>query len=104
MEISLLLLCLLVAFLWLRKVLEAAYSRSYKLPPQAIDLENGLVDFGDPSQIPFWGDPDDWGFTASSLVFQAANKMSSCKPTDLIWLIFKSARTRLFICSLSSNF
>ncbi len=27
-------------------------------------------------------DPDDWGFTASSLVFQAANKMSSCKPTD----------------------
>lgn len=46
----------------MRKVLEAAYSRSYKLPPQATDLENGLVDFGDPSQIPFWGGPDDWGF------------------------------------------
>ena len=33
-----------------------------RLKPQAIDLENCLIDFGDPSQIPFWGDPDDWGF------------------------------------------
>ena len=62
MEITLLLLALILAFFWLRKVLEVAYSRSYKLPPHEIDLENGLVDFGDPSQIPFWGDPDDWGF------------------------------------------
>ena len=66
MEITLLLLGLLVAFLWLRKVLEVAFTRSYELPPQAIDLENGLVDFGDPNQIPFWGDPDDWGFDRKS--------------------------------------
>ena len=62
MEITIFLFGLVLAFLWLRKVLDVAYSRSYKLPQQVIDLENALVDFGDPSQIPFWGNPDDWGF------------------------------------------
>ena len=76
MEITLLLIGLLLAFLWLRKVLEVAYTRSYKLPPQAIDLENCLVNFGDPNQIPLWGDPDDWGFDQklSSWVYYGADE------------------------------
>tara|TARA_B100000683_G_scaffold251715_1_gene267994 strand:+ start:859 stop:1020 length:162 start_codon:yes stop_codon:yes gene_type:complete len=37
---ALLLLLMALAFLLLRRIVRRAYSRSYRLPPQELDLEN----------------------------------------------------------------
>ena len=38
------------------------FYREYRLTPQEVDLQKSLVNFADENVIPFWGDPDDWGF------------------------------------------
>ena len=62
MNIILLLLVLPLAFVLLWGIFNIFFYREYRLPPQEVDLQKSLVNFADENVIPFWGDPDDWGF------------------------------------------
>ena len=62
MNIILLLLVLPLAFVLLWGIFNIFFYREYRLPPQDVDLQKSLVNFADENVIPFWGDPDDWGF------------------------------------------
>ena len=62
MNIILLLLVLPLAFVLLWGIFNIFFYREYRLPPQEVDLKKSLVNFADENVIPFWGDPDDWGF------------------------------------------
>ena len=62
MNIILLFLVLPLAFVLLWGIFNIFFYREYRLPPQEVDLQKSLVNFADENVIPFWGDPDDWGF------------------------------------------
>ena len=62
MDIVFLLLVLPLAFVLLWGIFNIFFYREYRLPPQEVDLERSLVNFTDQNRVPFWGDPDDWGF------------------------------------------
>ena len=62
MNIILLFLVLPLAFVLLWGIFNIFFYREYRLPPQDVDLQKSLVNFADENVIPFWGDPDDWGF------------------------------------------
>ena len=62
MNIILLFLVLPLAFVLLWGIFNIFFYREYRLPPQEVDLQKSLVNFADQNIIPFWGDPDDWGF------------------------------------------
>ena len=62
MNIILLFLVLPLAFVLLWGIFNIFFYREYRLPPQEVDLQKSLVNFADQNTIPFWGDPDDWGF------------------------------------------
>ena len=62
MNIILLLLVLPLAFVLLWGIFNIFFYREYRLPPQEVDLQKSLVNFADQNEIPFWGDPEDWGF------------------------------------------
>ena len=62
MNIILLFLVLPLAFVLLWGIFNIFFYREYRLPPQEVDLQKSLVNFADQNTIPFWGDPEDWGF------------------------------------------
>ena len=62
MNIILLFLVLPLAFVLLWGIFNIFFYREYRLPPQEVDLKKSLVNFADENVIPFWGEPEDWGF------------------------------------------